>query len=300
MKLEPKFIVGGLVLLVLLSATLAVVLARAGSIGKGGVDKRTLLGLAGSAQGKELEILKAKVQRLGTNAVPSLLDALELEYSPIHDRFSNWATRQSWLNSVRRFSTAFERADEFRHGAYEGFKIIGHDAMPAIPALEIALQKPLSALYAIKILCMISNVGKLILGPEVYPILLKGLTNQNSEVRAEAASGLGHAQTNAQVVVPALLRCLKDPDANVRARAAIQLGGPAFQLKSAEIIGALIPLLSDTNDFVRRFTSIRLGLYRAAATNALADLRQLAEREKDSEAKQAEIKAIRQIEQNHY
>jgi HEAT repeat protein len=146
--------------------------------------------------------------------------------------------------------------------------------------------------------CILSRFN--VLDPEVYTVLLKGFTNENPEVRAEAASGLGHAQTNALVVAPALLHGLKDSDAKVRTRGAIQPGGPAFQVKSVEIIGALIPLLTDTNAFVRRFTSIRLGLYKAAATNAPTDLKQLANGENDLDAKQAEMKAIMQIEQNHY
>jgi HEAT repeat protein len=166
--------------------------------------------------------------------------------------------------------------------------------------LENALVRPCSALNAIKILKSKSNVGKLILGPGVYTVLLKAMTNLNPEVRYEAADGLGAAQTNANVVVPALRRALGDPDFRVRAEAAISLGGPGFKDKTSEIVPALIPLLGDTNSFVRRFTSIRLGLYRANATNALPILKRLVIDENDSDAKEAELRAIQRIEQNYY
>jgi hypothetical protein len=79
-----------------------------------------------------------------------------------------------------------------------------------------------------------------------------------------------------------------------------QLGGPCYGERQDQIIPALIKLLDDSTLEPRRFAAVRLGLYRAAATNALPKLTALAESDTDSTVRAAAKTATEQIQNDRY
>ena len=232
---------------------------------------------------------------MGTNAIPGLVAALKGYFSAPRKQLSAWAMRTPWMIPLRQHTAIFEPEDELRAGALQGFRTLGPLALYAVPALEDCFNDPVAATYAIQILAAMDNRGQLILGPELFPSFLKGLTNASAPVRQISAAGLGHAQTNADVVVPALLRTLSDSDPDVRASAAFQLGGPAFQTKKAQIIPALIPLLTDSQPEPRRAAVARLGLYGAEAGVALPLITRLRAHDPDQLVRTAATDAAQRI-----
>ena len=203
--------------------------------------------------------------------------------------------KKGWLIPLRRHYFGLERSDDFRRGAGEAFAILGPLAKPAIPALEEALSNPVTALRAIAILARSTDTGELIFGPEVCTSLLKALTNSNQSVRQVAIIGLGAAQTNADLVVPALLLCLKDPSPEIRGIAACELGGRVYSTKNTDIIAALIPMLFDNDSRVKRSVLFRLKTFGPAATNALSALIRVSKEDHDSSVRKAAAEAIEQI-----
>lgn len=114
-------------------------------------------------------------------------------------------------------------------------------------------------------------------GPLVIEVILTGLEDENSAVRAAAAQTLGdlaRALHNGEPILTALVAALRDTSPAVRGAAAYALGQmPAAHPAPAE---ALVPLLADREDAVRRIaadTLVGLGAdaVRSALLHALTD-----------------------------
>lgn len=84
----------------------------------------------------------------------------------------------------------------------------------------------------------------------VVPLLLKGLADQDAEVRVVAATYLGIIDADDPGVVPALIETLNDEDAEVRAAAATALGSFPDQAKT--ILPALKKARNDSDEAVAR------------------------------------------------
>ena len=84
----------------------------------------------------------------------------------------------------------------------------------------------------------------------VVPLLLKGLADQDAEVRVVAATYLGIIEADDPGVVPALIETLNDEDAEVRAAAATALGSFPDQAKT--ILPALKKARNDSDEAVAR------------------------------------------------
>jgi hypothetical protein len=286
---RKNILIAGVLLAILIMATL---FAQARH---GRVNTALLAKLARGGTDPQSAAAQEEIRSMGTNAIPGLLTALKGYFSTPRKQLSAWAMRTPWMIKVRQRVSFFEPEDELRAGACSGFRTLGPLAKHARAALEDCLDDPTAALWAIQVLAMNDNRGELILGSEVAPSLLKGLTNASIVVRNISAEGLGHAQTNANVLVPALLNALSDSDVHVRATAAFELGGPIFQMKKAQIIPALIPLLSDSQPEVRRMAAVRLGLYGTNAISALSLVTHLSTQDSDPLVRAAASESAQRI-----
>jgi hypothetical protein len=259
------------------------------------LDSALLVKLARVGTDSESIAAQHEIRSIGTNAIPGLIAALKGGFSTPRKHLSAWAMRRPWMVAIRERVALFEPEEELRVGAYEGLRMLGPLAEGAVPALEDCLNDPAAATWAMQILAGTDEHGRLTLGPGIYPSLLRGLTNSSAAVRQISATGLGHAQTNAAVIVPALLRALADTNAHVRAAAAFQLGGPALNAKRDQIIPALIPLLSDGDSEVRRMAAVPLGLYGREASSALETVTRLSKHDPDPTVRVAASESAQRI-----
>ncbi len=169
------------------------------------------------------------VRKIGTNAIPLLLELLEARDSKFKLKVMAAVRRQSIFKI--HLTTA-----EVRHQmALGGFEALGPGAGPAVPALGKMLAD--GQLNAAEALDMI--------GPESIGTLTNALTNANPKVRIAVVMALNryatlvcfapeeihwHVDSVAFQVaktqaIPALRRCTNDPDGNTR-----QLAGKIMEL----------------------------------------------------------------------
>jgi len=158
--------------------------------------------IQGDFSGEKHEAAADAFRRMGTNALPQLLDGLRSKDSRL---------ALAWMNVSRKypvFGRIFLPADERRSAAAQAFKSLGPIAEPAIPELTSMLNDPDTSLESAFCLASIGSNG--------IPPLIQALTNYQPKVRYCAVFALGYKPTLAQAVVPTLLRMLSDPDLNVR------------------------------------------------------------------------------------
>ena len=106
-------------------------------------------------------------------------------------------------------------AYEINMDGVQGFLMIGDQATPALPQLQVLLDGTNQSLV---LYAMVSSLGT---GTNAIPILSKGLTNQFAEVRGQAASSLAEVIANRfperrEEIVSMLTNLANDPDPDVR------------------------------------------------------------------------------------
>jgi hypothetical protein len=163
------------------------------------------------------------VRKIGTNALPLLLELLEAKDSKFKLKMKEIAGKQSIVKF--HFTTAETR----QRMALEAFRVLGPAAKPAIPELaEILVREPTMAAPALSAI-----------GPESIGTLTNALASTNGEIRIavvivleqyadkvyQAPEGklspedLLRFRADATRIVPALERCTNDPDGNTREQA---------------------------------------------------------------------------------
>lgn len=106
-------------------------------------------------------------------------------------------------------------------------------------------------------------LGRLASEPEVIPLLMKALKEENVIEKWYVVDALAEA---GELAVPALTEDLKDPDKETRLIAAHALEGIGAQAREATPV--LIKALEDPNLYVRRWVSdtlVKIGIYAAPA-----------------------------------
>jgi hypothetical protein len=81
----------------------------------------------------DIRQIEAAVREIGTNAIPTLLNWLRADDTPIKDSFARLAARHSWMP----FHPLSSRDQNLL--AFGGFRILGRVASPAMPALRAML-----------------------------------------------------------------------------------------------------------------------------------------------------------------
>jgi len=208
------------------------------------------------------------LRQMGTNALPYLIQDLRSKDALFWRKLPRSAYSLRLIIRIRLMCgpPAWERQDR----AIYFLKALGSMAKPAIPALSECLDRPEIAEQSADILGHYDSIGRVGLGTEATPPLLKAMTNGNASVRRIAANALGLLKTKPDLVVPALIHALKDPSPEVRSMAARSFGG--YKTEAASIVPALIDTLDDTDSYVRQGTLWMLGMYGGRASASVPKL----------------------------
>jgi hypothetical protein len=206
--------------------------------------------------GQAQDVAESGIGRIGTNAIPTLLDMLRRKDSflvsiliPIWDRH---ITGIPYIPAGVRFPSWYRtKAAVLNLQALKGFEVLRAHAQPAAPELiEIYEQNisPDSQFCASRALIAI--------GPKAaraaIPSFIRGAGSSEPRVREHAVFALSEAHAEPSLVVPALVKALSDTNANIRGTAAIGLREIGWSGGARAAVPALVPLLSDPDGQVRR------------------------------------------------
>lgn len=203
------------------------------------------------------------IRAVGTNALPLLLEWLNAEPNSLLTNFATALAPNGWLpnNSWRqRLLDKLEPWDYLRRRscAYTGFRILGSNAFPAVPALQLiaSRSKPRDN-EAVFILTGMGSVA--------VPALTKALAaNPYSESRIHILNGLGFiASSNA---VPGVISALHDPDPDVVAAAARNVG--RIHQRADVAVPALLDIIEHSPVETQRQAIMALGEFGSDAKQA--------------------------------
>lgn len=190
------------------------------------------------------------ITRMGTNALPALIDMMRAEDSRLKRAFMDLAEKQTLVKF------RFSRAGTRRQQAAQGFQVLRKLAEPAIPALIDLLGKDQNAADAIRSLRSI--------GLAAAPPLTERLDSGNGLVRSNSAIALCGFPLAGKTVVPALIKASTHSDPDTRSAALIALGHISRGLLGDErglIEPALTGAVRDTNSEVRDSAARALDRY---------------------------------------
>ncbi len=168
------------------------------------------------------------VRALGTNAIPTLLDCLNVNESPLARRLIEFGLEFSLTpNGIRDRIDQFAQARSTRREwALRGLRALGPEAKRAVPSLA-----ELSEGYPTQVDRSVFETLAAI-GPAAsaaVPRMLARLHDDNARTRMAVLGVLVEIGATPETVVPKALECLHDQDKGVRGEALICLGklGPA-------------------------------------------------------------------------
>ena len=200
----------------------------------------------GHTQMSDCRMAHAAVNKIGTNAIPTLLSMLR-------------ATNGHWKldfykpsGSLTSFRLEKASADELNVEAAHGFQCLGAEAKTAVPAIIRIYEARLSASSE-----WWSSYALGAMGPsasQAVPALLRGATNANPQSRVNSFIALAGMHAEPELTVAALTNAFADPDPDVGKWACNRfglLGGEAKELR-AHAQPALEPLLRDSDRQVRQ------------------------------------------------
>ena len=186
------------------------------------------------------------IRQIGTNAIPSLFEAIQYEAPPWKKKLRRWISRFSGgsANSERWMSWPEQRADM----AKGAFVHLGPAAESAIPELVGLLNDPQRSYTASRASSVLGFIGK----PALEP-LINVATTGAIPARCLALRSLGGLNSNAVPAIALLIERLGDSNATVAASAAIALG----QIKSepARVVPALTTAFGDPRPWVSSFSA---------------------------------------------
>ncbi len=176
------------------------------------------------------------VRQIGTNAVPVLLTMLQTRDSSL---------MRIWIDIshlIPGWSKSFVTDNTIHRRAVLGFKVLGNQAVAAIPRLTVLLENPHSGLSAARGLIRIGPAGtdaltnsfpKLDLGTKIsmltewntlgfqnveatMPLLICTLSDSNRTVKVEAIYLLARYRSESKIASQVMDRLLEDPELWVR------------------------------------------------------------------------------------
>ena len=194
------------------------------------------------------------VRRLGTNAIPPLLEWLS--HNPPDREYSLSNPSPEALEDARRFQLA--------NAAVNAFGALGDLAIPAIPALSnIAMLDGHSAPRAVQAM---ANIG-----PAALPSLLAILTNVPPRTSGSVPFAIMGLGTNARPAIPALILCLTNSalrEEALRSLTYLAANGMEREL----ILPAIFRLASDPDPRARTWAIRMLPTFGQDAREALPQL----------------------------
>ena len=208
-------------------------------------------------------------QRLGTNAIPRLLELLSSQ---------PWLSERCRAQITRVFPVVgpflyrfacVQDAEGLRIAAWKGFNALGTNAESALPTLEKMLHRPQADFL------LGSTIAEI--GPKGIDVLVAALTNEDNNITDVAAFALGEAGAGARTsAVPVLVKLVEQGRGRYQVLGALgMLGGyPGL------VIPALSARLSKTSEvpqagFSREMAILVLGLYGEQSRSAVPALVQL-------------------------
>jgi HEAT repeat protein len=175
------------------------------------------------------------VRRMGTNAIPLLLDMIQAKDSLLTLKLVHLASKQRLI----RFN--YENAAVRSYESYMAFKALGPSASNAVPELIRIYGRKYSAESRRGILSSLGGIGPA--AKDAIPFLLQVAANTNEPAWMNSVGALGAIHSEPEMVVPVLQRFLQSADPNVRAIAAQGLGHFGREAKTAT--SDLLQLLED-------------------------------------------------------
>ena len=182
------------------------------------------------------------VRQAGTNAIPVLLRLLRARDSAIETAVLHW------FDGHPRVKAPLVSADTQNMAGYQGFLLLGQDALPAVPELIKIFEADPGTLSAAVIAEIIFNLGP---GADAAaPALVRAATlSANPNARANGIHALGALRNHPEIVVPALTNSLQDPWFVIRVNAIQALDN--FGTNARPALPALTNMLSDPDPLVR-------------------------------------------------
>ncbi|MEW6304722.1 MAG: HEAT repeat domain-containing protein [Verrucomicrobiota bacterium] len=222
------------------------------------------------------------VRKIGTDALPFVLDMLNPDEPSLRRRFRELMKKQS----VVKMSALAPATEQFR--AVRACQALGPLAEPAVPYLIEMLAEPDRKKR------MDINRALKGIGPNAIDRLVSALSHTNAQVRAEAAAVLGLNGQAASRAVPPLIRCLKSSDKNERSAAARSLGRIATHPEVA-VPELRHVLVSDEYSHARMSAAYGLSGFGAKATDAVPDLLRALTNETDRSTRIWATNALKKI-----
>lgn len=156
--------------------------------------------------GASLILGEDPILAIGTNAIPTILEWISYEPSPLRNKMAGLVER--FVPEVRRrlFFRPVERAND----SIRVFRILGPQARAAIPELTRLALTAADRDRAYRCIESLKHVG-----PEALSAVLTLASNSPPKTRFRAIVTLPDFGANAAAAVPLLIRCLDDNDRSV-------------------------------------------------------------------------------------
>ncbi|EEF57881.1 PBS lyase HEAT domain protein repeat-containing protein [Pedosphaera parvula Ellin514] len=187
------------------------------------------------AEGPSYEDTQNALVALGTNSIPTLVQMLREEDSPIKIKLVALSKKYNFSN------LHLVRAQVKHAAAVRGFHTLGVQAQCAAPALIASLQDDLSIDSRVQTLNALALLGPSASG--AIPLLVRDSSHTNEHIRASAIMALGFIHAEPEASIPLLIKALTDNSVGVRILAAQSLGYYGSAAQSA--VPALILALQD-------------------------------------------------------
>lgn len=185
----------------------------------------TLITGGGGGALERHEKSEAAIRKLGTNAIPQLLHMLQERDGKVTTKLLELLGKQ------RLIRISYKPAWVRNYEAELGFRSLGADAKPAVPALLDIYERGSYSSAQRGAALALSNIGPA--ASAAIPSLLRGTTNSDAGVRLGAVIALGSIRSEPETVIPALIRCVNDTSASVRMVAARSLGNYGPEARQA-------------------------------------------------------------------
>jgi hypothetical protein len=229
------------------------------------------LGESMKADGDNAEAVRA----IGTNALPYLVRWLDFE----RPQWQYELIKLGRKGSPRIWNKYFVNDNVRMNNAIWAFDNLGAQAGPAIPGL-VRLMKTGRTNVAGTAAYVLGGIGEqatpflldvltnrpayprletgrfgtmvrrpLTNGDLLVPTLVSSLTNQDAELRGNAATMLGELQARPHIVVPELAKLVRDGNKNTRYRAIVAL--EKFGTNARPAVVDLLPALNDSDRSIR-------------------------------------------------
>jgi hypothetical protein len=160
------------------------------------------------------------IHRIGTNAIPTMIEWICEDPAPWQKNARRKLPPRVWTQGPGKF--LFGLAPEEHSGrALLAFFILGTNASPALPELEVLMRDPVRPAVASRVIRALSCLG----APAVKP-LAAALIDTKQPCRNQIALSLGGewcGQVATNITLPALQAAVNDPDPLVRDAASMAM-----------------------------------------------------------------------------